>query len=127
MKRVGDDSAGFSAAYDAERGEVRVRGWGFWSVEVAQEFASTVSDMCRASPRGAGLLIDMTDLKPLRDEGQRSFGALVGMLRALGVGRTTVVTASHLTKLQLLRIVAERDAKDSVVFAGQEAGFGRTG
>jgi len=61
-------------------------------------------------------LMDMTALKPLREEGQQSFGALLQLLRTLGVGRVAVATASHLTKLQLLRLVAEHGTKDSVDF-----------
>jgi hypothetical protein len=116
MKRIGDDEAGFSAQFDPDVGAVRVRGWGFWSSGVADVFARTVSEVCNASPRGAALFLDMTGLKPLREEGQRSFSALVGSLRELGVGRTAVATASHLTKLQLLRLTNERGAQDSVQF-----------
>lgn len=123
MKRIGDDSSGFSTDYDAEVGAVRVRAWGFWTVSVAEAFVGVVSDACRAGPKGAALIIDMTELKPLREEGQRSFGALVGRLRHLGVSRTTVATASHLTKLQLLRLVAE-NAPDSVEFTSKESGPG---
>jgi hypothetical protein len=126
MKRVGDDVSGFSADYDAEVGAVRVRAWGFWSASIAEVFAGTVSDTCRSSPKGTHLIMDMTDLKPLREEGQRSFGDLVSRLRELGVGRTTVTTASHLTKLQLLRLVAENAPKDSVEFAPTVSGAGRT-
>jgi hypothetical protein len=120
MKRIGDDNAGFSADYDPELRAVRVRAWGFWSVAVALDFARTVSEVCRANPRGAALFMDMTDLKPLRDEGQRSFGILIGSLRDLGVGRTTVTTGSHLTRLQLLRLVAEHGAKENVTFAAPD-------
>src|ERR1051325_10718621 len=116
MKRIGDDSAGFAAGYDKELGVVRVEAWGFWSVSVAQDFARTVGEVCRANRRGTGLFMDMTALKPLREEGQRGFAMLVGSLREIGVGRTTVRTGSHLTKLQLLRLVAENGAKDNVAF-----------
>jgi hypothetical protein len=125
MKRVGDDLSGFSADYDLEVGAVRVRAWGFWSIPIAEAFARTVSEACRAGPKGAQLLMDMTDLKPLREEGQRSFGALVGSLRELGVSRTTVTTASHLTKLQLLRLVAE-NAPNCVEFTSTGSGPGKT-
>jgi len=126
MKRVGDDLSGFSTDYDGEVGAVRVRAWGFWSAPIAQAFSQAVSDACRASPKGAPLLMDMTDLKPLREEGQRAFGGLVGCLRELGVSRTTVTTSSHLTKLQLLRLVAEHAAKDSVEFAPTDLGPRKT-
>jgi len=126
MKRVGDDLSGFSTDYDVEAGAVRVRAWGFWSAAVAETFTQAVSGTCRASPKGAPLLMDMTDLKPLREEGQRAFGGLVGCLRELGVSRTTVTTASHLTKLQLLRLVAEHAPKDSVEFAPTDVDPRRT-
>jgi len=120
MKSIGDAAAGFSAVFDAERLAIRVRGWGFWSADVCGAFATTVSEVCSASPKGSSLLMDMTDLKPLRDEGQRAFGLLIGQLRQLGVGSTSVTTSSHLTKLQLLRLVAENGMKDSVQFKTAE-------
>lgn len=126
MKRVGDDLAGFSTDYDVEVGAVRVRAWGFWSASIAESFVQAVSDACRSSPKGASLLMDMADLKPLREEGQRAFGGLVGCLRELGISRTTVMTTSHLTKLQLLRLVAEHAPKDSVEFAPTDLGPRRT-
>jgi hypothetical protein len=114
MKRVGDDQAGFSVAFDTELGAVRVRGWGFWSVEVATAFAKTVGDVCHTSPKGSALLMEMTGLKPMRDEGQQSFGALVAALPKLGIARTTVTTDSPLTKLQLLRLASEHAIKGSI-------------
>jgi len=114
MKRIGDDQAGFSVAMDTEVGAIRVRGWGFWSVEVASVFAQTVGEACLAGPKGAALLVDMTGLKPMRDEGQQSFGALIAALPRLGIARATVATDSHLTKLQLLRLVTEHGTKGCV-------------
>src|SRR4029079_2509697 len=121
MKRVGDDSAGFSAEFDGDLTRVRVRGWGFWNVQVSETFAPTIAQVCGASPKGSALLMDLTTLKPLREEGQRSFAALLQLLRTLGVGRVTVSTASHLTKLQLLRLVNEHATKGSVEFTTLEA------
>jgi hypothetical protein len=121
MKRIGDDSAGFSAEFDPSTSEVRVRGWGFWDTATAGAFADTVLAVCAASPRRASVCMDLTELKPLRDEGQRSFGALIGTFARIGVVSASVTTASHLTKLQLMRLVAERGMKDSVRFLTNEA------
>ena len=116
MKRIGTDKAGFAVEFDAEVGAVRVRGWGFWDTTIAEAFTKAVSDMCRANPKGTALQLDMVALKPLREEGQRSFADLLRYLRGLGVGRTTISTASQLTKLQLLRLVAEHSAGHPVEF-----------
>lgn len=116
MKRVGDTAAGFSVVFDPEAGAVKVRGWGFWSAAISSSFATSVSDVCKENARGSALFIDMNDLKPLREEGQQAFGTLMRLLRGLGVGKTTVTTTSHLTKLQLLRLVADQGMKDSVQF-----------
>jgi hypothetical protein len=116
MKRIGDDQAGFSVTLDAEAGAVRVRAWGFWSVEVATAFAGTVAEVCYGGPKGRALLMDMTGLKPMRDEGQQSFGTLMAALPKLGIARASVAIDSHLTKLQLLRLVAEHGRKDCVQF-----------
>ena len=116
MKRVGDTAAGFSVVFDPGAGAVRVRGWGFWSAAISSSFATSVSEVCNANPRGSALTIDMSELKPLREEGQQAFGTLMRLLRGLGVGKTTITTASQLTKLQLLRLVADQGMKDSVQF-----------
>jgi hypothetical protein len=116
VKRAGNDKAGFSVEFDPEVGAIRVRGWGFWDTEIADAFAPAVADVCRNNPKGTHLRMEMDGLKPLRDEGQRSFGDLLRYLRGLGVGRTTISTASHLTKLQLLRLVAEHAAGHPIEF-----------
>ena len=108
--------------FDPELGLVRVCGWGFWTPTVSASFAFTVAEVCKASPKGASLLMDMTQLKPLREEGQQAFGALLGLLRGLGIGKTTVATASHLTRLQLMRLVAEHGVKGSIQFTTADAG-----
>jgi hypothetical protein len=121
MKRIGDEKAGFSTDFDASVGAVRVRGWGFWDAKVSDAFATTVADVFRVSPKGSALLMDMADLKPLREEGQRSFGVLIRSLKELGVARTVIATTSHLTRLQLLRLVAENGTKESVQFTAMDA------
>jgi hypothetical protein len=89
---------------------------------VSSSFASAVTEVCKASPRGASLLLDMTQLKPLREEGQQAFGALLGLLRGLGIGKTTIATTSHLTRLQLIRLVAEHGVKSSIQFTTGDSG-----
>ena len=116
MKTIGDDQAGFSVAFDTEAGAVRVRGWGFWSVEVATAFAGAVVEVCHARPKGGVLFMDMTGLKPMRDEGQQSFGTVMAALPKLGIARASVVIDSPLTKLQLLRLVTQHGRKDCVQF-----------
>ena len=117
MTKIGDDQAGFSAVFDPAVSAIRVRGWGFWSAEVATAFAGTVVEACQAGPKGKTLLMDMTGLKPMRDEGQQSFGKLMARLPKLGVARVTVAIDNPLTKLQLLRLVTEHGRKESVEFA----------
>lgn len=107
MRRVGDDAAGFSVDVDADKEEVHVVGWGFWNAQVAQEFDQVVVGECRRAPSGSRLLLDMSDLKPMRDEGQKAFSTMVRMLQVLDIRHTSVKTASQLTKLQLMRIALE--------------------
>jgi hypothetical protein len=97
-------------------GQVRVVGWGFWGPDVAQAFDKSVLSGCRLA--GASrLVLDMTDLKPMRDEGQRAFASTLTMLKMVGVTQAVLITSSPLTKLQLLRIVKDSGAKDLVLFA----------
>ena len=60
--------------------------------------------------------MDMTGLKPMRDEGQQSFGTVMAALPKLGIARASVVIDSPLTKLQLLRLVTQHGRKDCVQF-----------
>ena len=106
MQRVGDDSAGFSVDHPAPD-RILVRAWGFWSVQVAAAFEPTVADACRSWPRGAVLILDMSDVKPMREEGQQSLSQLLRSLPKLGVTQVSIVTTNPLAKLQLVRLVAE--------------------
>ncbi len=115
-QRLGDDRAGFSVVVDDAASTVRVRAWGFWTPEVAGAFGTVVADACRTSPRPSSLHIDMSDLKPMPHEGQRSFGTLMDALPGSNVNSTTVVTSSQLIKLQLLRIASQSAAKGTVQF-----------
>jgi hypothetical protein len=113
MDRVGDDSAGFSIGHDPVAGTVRVTAWGFWSSEVAGSYATQVVGECRDKP-GAGLVLDMTELKPMRDEGQRAFATVMRSLASLGITRVSIVTTSQMTKLQLVRLASENGASACV-------------
>lgn len=116
MKRVGSNEAGFSAGFDSPTKTIYVKAWGFWDVDVAVAFGKTVKDTCINSPNGSKLIMDMNDLKPMRDEGQSSFIELMGVLPGIGVVGTTIMAKNQLTKLQLLRLIVEAGAKDKVRF-----------
>jgi hypothetical protein len=51
-------------------------------------------------------VLDMNDLKPMREEGQQSFSQLLAALSKLGIAQVSVMTTNPLTKLQLVRLVA---------------------
>lgn len=114
MTRIGDDQAGFSVGYDPVVGAVEVSAWGFWNAEVATEFATRVATACRERSGAVTLVLDMRDLKPMREEGQKSFATIMRALPTLGVSRARIVTTSQLTKLQLVRLAAENGAGSSV-------------
>jgi hypothetical protein len=107
MDRFGDEGAGFSVEFDAAAGAVSVRAWGFWGADVAKAFGPAVRDACLNKPAGTLVRMDMTALKPMREEGQLSFGSIVSQLPQLGIGQLRIQTASQLTKLQLVRIASE--------------------
>lgn len=107
MERVGDEQAGFSFSSDPSRDTFEVRAWGFWSADVATAFGTNVLAALRTRARWKRLVLDMSDLKPMREEGQRAFATLLRSLPGAGVAGTSVVTTSHLTKLQLARIAME--------------------
>jgi hypothetical protein len=109
MERIGDELAGFSVDSAPSQG-VRVKGWGFWSVEVATAFAGAVLDAVRNQPRGAPLTLDLADLKPMRDEGQQALSRVLRAAPSLGTGSTSIVTTNPLTRLQLVRLASESGA-----------------
>lgn len=112
---VGDETAGFSTKRSGPQ-QLRVTGWGFWGPEVARRFEQAVVVAYRQCSLPATLVLDMSELKPMRDEGQRAFAAALRQVMLLGVQATTVITSSHLTKLQLMRIAKEVNALDKVQF-----------
>jgi hypothetical protein len=116
MGTVGSEEAGFSVSFDPSNSAVRVVGWGFWPVEVAQALDKSVLSEYRAAPPGTRLVVDVSGLKPMRDEGQKAFVALLSVLKALGVPKVSFVTTSHLTKLQFMRITNEAGLADRVGF-----------
>jgi len=108
MARVGDDKAGFSIRDDEPTPQrIEVIGWGFWSIEVAAAFASTVMGRIRERPRGQEVLLDMSELKPMREQGQDAFANVIRALPGLGVIKTQVITTSPLTRLQLMRVATQ--------------------
>lgn len=106
MEKVGDALAGFSVDSTPSDG-VKVSGWGFWSVEVASVFAGAVLEACRRQSRGAPLTLDLTDLKPMREEGQQSLSRVLRAAAGLGAGSISIATTNPLTRLQLVRLASE--------------------
>jgi hypothetical protein len=116
MGTVGNNDAGFSVGFDASSASVRVVGWGFWPVEVSSALDKAVLAEFHAAPAGSRLVFDVSGLKPMRDEAQKSFVAMLSVLKALGVTKVSFVTTSHLTKLQFMRIANEAGVADRVGF-----------
>jgi hypothetical protein len=121
-QRMGDDRAGFSVTVEESISTIRVRAWGFWNPELAGSFGTVVGDACSTCPQPSVLVIDMSAIKPICHEGQRSFGTLMDALPGLHVKSTTVVTSNQLIKLQLLRIANQSPAKGAVQFTQAEQG-----
>jgi hypothetical protein len=111
MQRIGDDEAGFWVAFDPLTRTMRVNAWGFWPLGVASSFGKTVVDAGRQAGTVQRFVFDMTQLKPMREEGQLAWSMLVAELPRLGATETTVATASHLTKMQLLRLAKQYSAR----------------
>jgi hypothetical protein len=115
-EKVGDDKAGFSV--DLMDGVILVRGWGFWDKELAESFDVTLVGFCRRNPHHGVIKAGFDHLKPLREEGQTSFVKLMQALPDLKITRVDISVGSHLTKLQLMRLVAESGQQGLVVFIG---------
>jgi len=104
--RQGSDESGFSVETNAVG--VRVRAWGFWDAATAANFAPAVFGALRGGmTRRPQLLIDATQLKPQRDEGQQAIRDLVESASKLGVARAEFVVTNAITKMQVSRILRE--------------------
>jgi hypothetical protein len=116
VQQLGDASAGFAVALDPSTKGMHIRAWGFWNVEVAMAFGRIAVAECRSSPGISAVVMDMKELKPMREEGQWSFGELISILVQLAIPLVEVETGSQLTRLQLMRIVNQRDTNRRVQF-----------
>lgn len=102
MPQFGDEKEGFSI--ESGPGEVLIKAWGFWSAELSLRFAPAVSAALTESPRGAPIVLDVAELRPLREEGQEAFGALLSHTLAVGTREVMIRSASALTRLQMMRL-----------------------
>lgn len=112
MATYGDDRAGFSI--DGPSDAVVVTARGFWSIELCAQLAPAVMEALRAKGARAALRFDLTELRPLREEGQAAFRSV--MIQALlgGTRHIEFRGASALTKLQILRLRRELDKEDRI-------------
>jgi hypothetical protein len=123
---AGDEMGGYRIELDAATAAVQVTAWGFWSVEVASSFAQNVLGACRRDRRTRVVVMDLGQLKPMRDEGQHGLAEIIAALPSLGVEGATFTTASQLTKLQIMRIVNAHDRAGLVrVVEGRGTGWVR--
>jgi hypothetical protein len=122
--RVGSELAGFEVLAD-ETGAVFVRAWGFWDVEVANQFGDAVVGALEGKPNVPQVVMDMSELRPMREEGQDSFGRVVKTLSSRGISRVTVATTSQLVRLQLIRLANANAPKGFVEFTTETNQHGR--
>jgi hypothetical protein len=100
----GDAESGFSVESTAVT--LRVRAWGFWDVSTAAAFAPSVLAELRTSPR-RHVVVDATQLKPQREEGQSALRDVVAGVSKLGAARAEILLTNAITKMQLARIIRE--------------------
>lgn len=116
MRTIGTEEAGFSVALNTSENLIRVVGWGFWEADVADAFDDVVIEVCLYAPMGTELSLDMSRLRPMRDEGQKAFRNTITALKQSKISKITVTTSSQLTKLQLMRIAREAAPPERVHF-----------
>lgn len=116
IQTFGTELGGFSIVLHEATRSVRLSAWGFWSLDVSEVFAKSVIEACTSAGRGLHLVLEATELKPQRDQGQEALGALIGALPRLGVSQLTIATGNALTRLQLLRIANASPGKALVRF-----------
>lgn len=112
MSTHGDADQGFRIE---QRGDaILITAWGFWSAEFVPQFLPVVMAALEAKGRGGALIIDLKDLRPLRDEGQQAFKVLMTKALAYATGGVELQGASALTKLQMLRLTRDLGAQDRI-------------
>lgn len=89
--------------------------WGFWSADFVAEFLPAVLAALERRGKGPSLVIDLKQLRPLRDEGQTAFRSLMTRVLSDESARLELRGASALTKLQMLRLIRELRAQDRVL------------
>jgi hypothetical protein len=115
MERGGTDEAGFGVSFDAPARTVHVEAWGFWPAEVCKAFAGTLISTCRNSVGVRRVEMEMTRLKPLREEGEQAWATVLATLPSVRI-EAIVVQTNSLTKLQLLRLARLSAPKSLVQF-----------
>jgi hypothetical protein len=105
VRTYGDNKEGFSV--DVVGGAVLVTARGFWSTEIAEALDPAVTSAVRGEGRRTRLIFEVGDLRPLRDEGQAAFKAVISKALAGGTPEVVIRSSSALTKLQMLRIARE--------------------
>jgi hypothetical protein len=103
LERYGDETQGFEV--DSSGEAVVVRGWGFWSTELAEQMVPVVASALHAKGRGTDLTIDATDLRPLRGEAQKYFETMLSQAVQNSERGVVIQSPSALTKLQMMRLV----------------------
>lgn len=102
MTRDGDEVSGFSIGFDGH--ELRVRAWGFWSVELAASFLRALESETLTVIKVDAVRLDVSELKPMRDEGQLAWTRGLTFLMLRGIRAVQMSAPSPLTKLQFLRL-----------------------
>ncbi len=105
MQRFGDETEGFTVERAAAG--IRLKTWGFWGADLATKFVPAVVAALRETPSEGNLEIDVSELRPLRDEGQRAFEQLLKQLTTSGSRDVVIRNSSALTKLQMMRLVRD--------------------
>lgn len=81
-----------------------MRAWGFWSSELASEFNHAGTSAIQSGTRLLLVWLDVGDLKPMRDEGQRAWSLFLSLVRAAGVQSIKMIEPPPITKLQIMRL-----------------------
>jgi hypothetical protein len=116
MQKGGNDDGGYELDRDELGASLQVRMWGFWSTEVARAFGDAILEEAKAAKKPKTVVLDASNLKPQKEVGQTAIASMLDTLTRAGVTRVSILIASPLTKLQLVRIANERAPRGMVEF-----------
>lgn len=112
---VGSEAGGFRI-YDSSDGNLRIAAWGYWPVDVIDEFNVQAAVAIQTLVAVGVFVFDCKGLKPQGAQGQDAIRALFRVLARLPFAKGLIVKGNAMTCMQLARLLRECGAEKRFEF-----------